>query len=152
VYFILQLIICNFVASFRRIGPRIIMFLPRSSCRKLFCMVPRSTEEGKENKKKLFKYFNYIFYEACIYKFYTMSGFDPQTLARMGIEETLFDFRLPLYARYQMSRVNDNGLTVYHAQPRPLSEIALIRLIFQIVDHQKFIRYLKIIYCAYLYF
>lgn len=73
-----------------------------------------------------------------------MSGFDPQTLARMGIEETLFDFRLPLYARYQMTRVNDNGLTVYHAQPRPLSEIALIRLIFQIVDHQKFIRYLKI--------
>jgi len=52
-----------------------------------------------------------------------MSGFDPQTLARMGIEETLYDFCLPVYARYQMTRINDNGLTVYHAQPRLIVKV-----------------------------
>jgi hypothetical protein len=71
-----------------------------------------------------------------------MSGFDPQLLQAMGIEETAYDFPLPTYVRYQMTRYTEGGLTLYHAQPRPLSEVALIRLMFQIVDLQKFIRYM----------
>jgi len=69
-----------------------------------------------------------------------MSGFDPELLQSMGIEETLYDFPLPVYARFQMTRYTEGGLILYHAQPRPLSEVALIRLMFQIVDLQKFIR------------
>ncbi len=69
-----------------------------------------------------------------------MSGYDPQLLASMGIEETQFDFPLPTYCRYQMTRYYDGGLTMYHAQPRPLSEVAIIRLIFMISDLPKFLR------------
>jgi hypothetical protein len=69
-----------------------------------------------------------------------MSGYDPQLLASMGIEETLYDFPLPQYVRYQMTPYTDNGLQLYHSQPRPLSKVALARLIFQISDFQKFIR------------
>jgi len=71
-----------------------------------------------------------------------MSGYDAQILASIGIEETLFDFPLPEYARYQMTPYSEGGLQLYHAQPRPLSEVALIRLIFQITDLEKFIRYI----------
>ncbi len=71
-----------------------------------------------------------------------MSGYDPLLLSSIGIEETQFDFPLPIYVRYQMTKVySDNGIPVYSAQPRPLSEVALIRLIFQIVDLAKFVRY-----------
>ncbi len=69
-----------------------------------------------------------------------MSGFDPLLLSSIGIEETQYDFPLPYYVRYQMTKVNDNGITVYTAQPRPLSEVSLMRLIFQIVDLSKFVR------------
>ncbi len=70
-----------------------------------------------------------------------MSGYDPVLLSLMGIEETLYDFPLPLYITRMMSTYTDNGLTLHHAQPRPLSEIALIRLVYQITDLPKFIRY-----------
>jgi hypothetical protein len=69
-----------------------------------------------------------------------MSGFDPQLLAMAGIEETLYDFPLPLCTKMQMTPYVDNGLQMYHAQARPFSEIALSRLIFQIVDTRKFYR------------
>jgi hypothetical protein len=69
-----------------------------------------------------------------------MSGFDPLLLSSIGIEESQYDFPLPIYVHYQMTKYNDNGITVYTAQPRPLSEVALMRLIFQIVDLSKFIR------------
>ncbi len=69
-----------------------------------------------------------------------MSGFDPQLLATIGIEETIYDFPLPDYIRYQMTPYVENGLRLYHAQPRPLSEIAMSRLILQITDFQKFVR------------
>jgi hypothetical protein len=68
-----------------------------------------------------------------------MSGFDPQLLYSMGIEETQFDFSLPDYLRFQMSRYVDGGMTLFHSQPRSLSEIALIRLILQITNLSKFI-------------
>jgi len=69
-----------------------------------------------------------------------MSGYDPVLLSLMGIEETLYDFPLPQYVTRQMSTYTDQGLTLHHAQPRPLSEVALIRLIYQITDMPKFIR------------
>lgn len=69
-----------------------------------------------------------------------MSGYDPQLLYMMGIEETQFDFPLPIYVRYQMSQYQEGMLTVYHSQPRPLSSLALIRLILQISDMPKFLR------------
>ncbi len=78
--------------------------------------------------------------------FAEMSGFDPLMLSSIGIEETLYDFPLPIYVHSQMTKYNDNGMSVYTAQPRPLSEVALIRLIFQIVDLPKFIRYLYSFY------
>jgi hypothetical protein len=70
-----------------------------------------------------------------------MPGYDPLLLKSMGIEETSYDFPLPTYTTKQMvSHTQNNGLTVYHSQPRPLAEVAMIRLIFQIVDYQRFIR------------
>ncbi len=69
-----------------------------------------------------------------------MSGFDPAILQSMGIEETLYDFPLPLYVRNQMTSYTEGGLQLCHSQPRPLSEIALARLIFQITDLPKFLR------------
>ena len=69
-----------------------------------------------------------------------MSGFDPTLLHSMGIEEVDQNFPLPIYVTHQMSKFRQNGLTLYHAQPRPLSEVSMMRLIFQIKDYQKFIR------------
>ncbi len=69
-----------------------------------------------------------------------MSGYDPQLLYSIGIEEVMYDFPLPKYVRYQMTKYQDGSLTLYNSQPRPLSEIALMRLIFQITDVDKFLR------------
>ena len=70
-----------------------------------------------------------------------MSGYDPILLSQIGIEETLYDFPLPTYARYQMVQATDDqGIVTFYSQPRPLSDVALIRLIFQIVDLDKFVR------------
>jgi hypothetical protein len=73
-----------------------------------------------------------------------MSGFDPEMLCLMGIEEVAYDFPIPLYTRYQMTPYQGSGLTLHHAQPRPLSETITTRLMYQIVDLQKFLRYMLI--------
>jgi len=70
-----------------------------------------------------------------------MSGYDPQLLSVLGIQETAYDFPLPIYTRYQMVQYFDDGLSLYHSQPRSLSDVAMTRLIFQIKDPQKFFRY-----------
>lgn len=66
--------------------------------------------------------------------------YDTETLTKLGITETLYDFPLPIYTRYQMVHYYDDGLLMYHSQPRPLADIALTRLIFQISEPQKFFR------------
>jgi len=48
------------------------------------------------------------------YSVQRMSGYDPQLLSLMGIEETLYDFPLPLFARYQMTKYQEGILTMYH--------------------------------------
>ncbi len=69
-----------------------------------------------------------------------MSGYYPQLLADLGIQEVIYDFPLPLYTRYQMVQYYDDGAVMYHSQPRPLSEVALARLIYQINNPHKFFR------------
>ncbi len=69
-----------------------------------------------------------------------MSGYDPELLYRMGIEETAYDFQMPAYTRFQMTKYREGQLILHHSQPRPLSDVALLRLILQIIDVDKFVR------------
>ncbi len=69
-----------------------------------------------------------------------MYTLDSGLLGRMGIEDTDFEFELPVYIRNQMTNYSQGGLSLYHSQPRPMSDVFLLRLVFLIKDFQKFLR------------